>query len=287
MQSADGYAFSNIAVSRIRGGYHDFIIQTGGVQVFPRLVASEYRARNKSIVFEYGYPRNSTDLWVAASDGGSSTLVIGPAGTGKSLLVLQFVSAAIKRGENAALFIFDEELGLLFARSKAMGIDLESMRDSGKLHVIQVDAAEISPGEFAHKVRKAVDKDNIRTVVIDSLNGYQNSMPQEQYLILHMHELLQYLNRVGAATFLTVAQHGMIGEMKSPVDVTYLADTVILLRYFEAFGQVRRAISMLKKRTGSHENTIREFTIGENGISVGPVLQKFQGVLRGVPQVRR
>ena len=266
-----------------RGGYHDFIIQTGGVLVFPRLVASEYRARTKSKVL-------STDiadldrLMGGGVDGGSSTLIIGPAGTGKSLLVLQFVTAAIKRGENAALFIFDEELGLLFARSKAMGIDLESMRDSGKLHVIQVDAAEISPGEFAHKVRKAVDKDNIRTVVIDSLNGYQNSMPQEQYLILHMHELLQYLNRVGAATFLTVAQHGMIGEMKSPVDVTYLADTVILLRYFEAFGQVRRAISMLKKRTGSHENTIREFTIGENGISVGPVLQKFQGVLRGVPQ---
>ena len=193
-------------------------------------------------------------------ESGSSTLIIGPAGTGKSLLVLQFVAAAVKRGEHAALFIFDEELGLLFSRSKAMGIDLEAMRDSGKLLIVQMDAAEISPGEFAHKVRKAVEKDNIRTVVIDSLNGYQNAMPQEQYLILHMHELLQYLNRLGAATFLTVAQHGMVGDMKSPVDVTYLADTVMLLRYFEAFGQVRRAISMLKKRTGAHENTIREFT---------------------------
>jgi circadian clock protein KaiC len=265
------------------GGYHDFIIQTGGVEVFPRLIASVYRARTKSSVL-------STDiaeldkLMGGGVDSGSSTLIIGPAGTGKSLLVLQFVTAAVKRGEHAALFIFDEELGLLFSRSKGMGIDLESMRDSGKLHIIQVDAAEISPGEFAHKVRKAVEKDNIRTVVIDSLNGYQNSMPQEQYLILHMHELLQYLNRIGAATFLTVAQHGMVGEMKSPVDVTYLADTVVLLRYFEAFGQVRRAISMLKKRTGSHENTIREFTIGRNGITVGPVLEKFHGVLRGVPQ---
>ena len=217
-------------------------------------------------------------------ESGSSTLVIGPAGTGKSLLVLQFVSAAVKRGEHVALFVFDEEMGLLFSRTKAMGIDLEAMRESGKLTVVQVDAAEISPGEFAHKVRKAVEKDNIRTVVIDSLNGYQNAMPQEQYLILHMHELLQYLNRVGAATFLTVAQHGMVGDMKSPVDVTYLADTVILLRYFEAFGQVRRAISMLKKRTGSHESTIREFSIGRNGIMVGPVLDKFQGVLRGVPE---
>jgi len=266
-----------------RGGYHDFIIQTGGVQVFPRLVSSEFRARTKSQVL-------STDiaeldkLMGGGVDSGSSTLIIGPAGTGKSLLVLQFVTAAVKRGEHAALFIFDEELGLLFSRSKAMGIDLESMRDAGMLHIVQVDAAEISPGEFAHKVRKVVEKDNIRTVVIDSLNGYQNAMPQEQYLILHMHELLQYLNRVGAATFLTVAQHGMVGEMKSPVDVTYLADTVILLRYFEAFGQVRRAISMLKKRTGSHENTIREFTIGRTGMTVGHVLEKFQGVLRGVPQ---
>ena len=269
-----------------RGGYHDFIIQTGGVQVFPRLVSSEFRARTKSQVL-------STDiaeldkLMGGGVDSGSSTLIIGPAGTGKSLLVLQFVTAAVKRGEHAALFIFDEELGLLFSRSKAMGIDLESMRDAGMLHIVQVDAAEISPGEFAHKVRKVVEKDNIRTVVIDSLNGYQNAMPQEQYLILHMHELLQYLNRVGAATFLTVAQHGMVGEMKSPVDVTYLADTVILLRYFEAFGQVRRAISMLKKRTGSHENTIREFTIGRTGMTVGHVLEKFQGVLRGVPQYIR
>jgi circadian clock protein KaiC len=266
-----------------RGGYHDFTIQTGGLQVFPRLVSAEYRVRRKSSVF-------STDiadldkLMGGGIESGSSTLVIGPAGTGKSLLVLQFVSAAVKRGEHVALFVFDEEMGLLFSRTKAMGIDLEAMRESGKLSVVQVDAAEISPGEFAYKVRKAVETDNIRTVVIDSLNGYQNAMPQEQYLILHMHELLQYLNRVGAATFLTVAQHGMVGDMKSPVDVTYLADTVILLRYFEAFGQVRRAISMLKKRTGSHETTIREFTIGRNGIVVGPVLDKFQGVLRGVPE---
>src|SRR5271166_2770997 len=266
-----------------RGGYHDFTIQTGGVQVFPRLVASEYRTRTKSSVFSTDIPALDK-LMGGGIESGSSTLVIGPAGTGKSLLVLQFVAAAIKRGESVAMFIFDEELGLLVSRSKVMGIDLDAMRETGKLLMVQVDAAEISPGEFAHKVRKSVEKDNIRTVVIDSLNGYQNSMPQEQYLILHMHELLQYLNRVGAATFLTVAQHGMVGEMKSPVDVTYLADTVILLRYFEAFGQVRRAISMLKKRTGAHENTIRELFISGSGISVGPVLETFQGVLRGVPE---
>jgi circadian clock protein KaiC len=266
-----------------RGGYHDFTIKTGGVQVFPRLVAAEYRVRKKSSVLSTNIAALDT-LMGGGVDSGSSTLVIGPAGTGKSLLVLQFVAAAIQRGETVALFIFDEELGLLISRSNAMGIDLQAMRDGGKLIITQVDAAEISPGEFAHNVRTAVEKNDIRTVVIDSLNGYQNAMPQEQYLILHMHELLQYLNRVGAATFLTVAQHGMVGEMKSPVDVTYLADTVILLRYFEAFGQVRRAISMLKKRTGAHENTIREFMIGKSGITVGPVLEKFQGVLRGVPQ---
>jgi circadian clock protein KaiC len=165
-----------------------------------------------------------------------------------------------------------------------MGIDLEAMRNSGRLSISQVDAAEIAPGEFAHRVCKAVEKAHARTVIIDSLNGYQNAMPQEQHLILHMHELLQYLNRLGATTFLTVAQHGLIGEMRTPVDVTYLADAVILLRFFEAFGQVRRAISVVKKRSGAHESTIREFTISGKGLTLGPVLQEFQGVLRGVPQ---
>jgi circadian clock protein KaiC len=190
----------------------------------------------------------------------------------------------VQRGEHVALFIFDEELGLLFSRAKAMGIDLQALCDGGNLLIEQMDAAEVSPGEFAHKVRACVEKEHIRTVVIDSLNGYQNAMPQEQYLILHMHELLQYLNRQGVATFLTVAQHGLLGEMKSPVDVTYLADTVVVLRYFEAVGQVRRAVSVLKKRSGPHENTIREFNIDRTGLRIGPPLDKFQGVLRGVPQ---
>jgi circadian clock protein KaiC len=165
-----------------------------------------------------------------------------------------------------------------------MGIDLEALRAGGSLIIEQMDAAEVSPGEFAHQVRSHVEQDNIRTVVIDSLNGYQNAMPQEQFLILHMHELLQYLNRQGAATFFTVAQHGMVSDMMASVDVTYLADTVILLRYFEAVGQVRRAVSVLKKRTGPHENTIREFSIDQNGLKMGPPIDKFQGVLRGVPR---
>ncbi len=267
-----------------RGGYHDFTIITGGVQVFPRLVAAEFRTQKQSIVLTSGIA-DFDKLLGGGIESGSSTLIIGPAGTGKSLIVLTMAAAAVKRGERAALFIFDEELGLLFTRSKGMGIDLKALRDAGHLIIEQMDAAEVSPGEFAHKVRRCVEHEKIQTVVIDSLNGYQNSMPQEQFLILHMHELLQFLNRQGAATFLTVAQHGLMGEMRSPVDVTYLADTVIMLRYFEATGQVRRAVSVLKKRTGRHENTIREFSIGDGGLKVGPPLDKFQGVLRGVPQI--
>jgi circadian clock protein KaiC len=196
---------------------------------------------------------------------------------------MTFVKAAIARGEKAALFIFDEELGLLFDRMKVMGIDLQAERDKGNILLQQIDAAELSPGEFAHRVRRTVDTQNIKTVVIDSLNGYQAAMPEENSLILHMHELLQYLNRQGASTFMTVAQHGLVGDMQTPVDVTYLADSVILLRYFEAMGEVRRAISIIKKRTGFHETTIREFRISDTGLSVGEPLEAFHGVLRGVP----
>jgi circadian clock protein KaiC len=266
-----------------RGGFHDFVIETGGLQVFPRLVSSESRSRKSSTSLSTDIPELDR-LMGGGIESGSSTLIIGAAGTGKSLLAFQFIRAAVSRGEHAALYLFDEEVGLLLARTKAMGLDLESMCESGKLVISQVDAAEISPGEFAHRVRNSVERNNTRTVVIDSLNGYHNAMPQEHHLTLHMHELLQYLNRLGACTFLTVAQHGIVGDMRTPVDLTYLADAVILLRYFEAFGQVRRAMSVLKKRTGTHENTIREFTIGHDGITVGPVLDGFQGVLQGVPQ---
>ena len=186
---------------------------------------------------------------------------------------------AIERGESAAMFIFDEELGLLFERAKGSGSILRRCQDSGRLIIEQVDAAELAPGEFAQRVRRCVEQHAARTVVIDSLNGYQAAMPEEKQLILHMHELLQYLNRQGATTFLTVAQHGLVGDMKAPVDVTYLADTVILLRYFEAVGRVRRAISVIKKRTSAHEDTIREYRIGDSGITLGAPLTNFQGVL--------
>ena len=267
---------------KFRGGYHDVTITTGGLNVFPRLVASEYRSSFSRSKITSGIPELD-QLLGGGVETGSSTLVIGPAGTGKSLAAIIFLVAAIKRRERAALFVFDEELGLLFSRMKGLGIDLEAMQRGGNLFIEQVDAAELSPGEFAHRVRKRVDEDAIKTVVIDSLNGYQAAMPEENSLILHVHELLQYLNRRGAATFMTVAQHGLVGDMKSPVDVTYLADTVVLLRYFEALGSVRRAISIIKKRTGAHESTIREYRIDNRGLTIGEPLDGFQGVLRGVP----
>ncbi|WP_053151606.1 ATPase domain-containing protein [Pseudomonas sp. Pf153] len=267
---------------KYRGGYHDFTIMTDGVHVFPRLVAAEHRGQ---------YNRHQLSSGIAQMDAllgggietGSSTLILGPAGTGKSLIALIFAAAAVNRGERAALFIFDEELGLLYERMKNIGIDLQALQDTGRLLIDQVDAAELSPGEFSHRVRRCVDDGNIKTVVIDSINGYQAAMPEENALVLHMHELLLYLNRKGAATFMTVAQHGLVGDMQAPVDITYLADTVILLRYFEALGKVRRAISIIKKRTGSHESTIREYRIGNQGMTIGEPLEAFQGVLRGVP----
>jgi circadian clock protein KaiC len=266
-----------------RGGFHDFTIRTGGVYVYPRLVANEHKTAFERKPISSGIGEID-DLLGGGLEQGSSTLIIGPAGTGKSTFALQYLSASVAGGEKAAAFIFDEELGLLFTRMKTMGIDLEAMRDSGRLHIEQLDAAELSPGEFAHRVRERVDSAGAKTVLIDSINGYQASMPDEQSLVLHMHELLQYLNRQGANTYLTVAQHGLVGDMKSPVDVTYLADTVILLRYFEALGKVRRAVSVIKKRTGTHEDTIREYRISSKGLTLGQPLSDFQGILRGVPQ---
>jgi circadian clock protein KaiC len=265
-----------------RGGYHDFLIESGGARVFPRLVSAEHKGDfDRSPIV--ARPPEFNALLGGGLERGSSTLILGPAGTGKTVLTLTFVASAVERGERAVMFIFDEEIGLLFTRAKELGIDLQAMVDSDQLIVEQIDAAELSPGEFSERVRRCVEVNQAATVVIDSLNGYQAAMPGEQALILHMHELLQYLNRQGASTFVTVAQQGLVGDMKAPVDVTYLADTVILLRYFEALGRMRRAVSVIKKRTGSHEDSIREYMIDGRGLSLGAPLRNFQGVLRGVP----
>jgi circadian clock protein KaiC len=267
---------------KFRGGFHDFMIRTGGLEVYPRLISAEHKTAFDRTALPSGVDGLDAILG-GGIERGSSCLILGPAGAGKSLVALYFILSAISRGEKAALFAFDEELGLLFDRTRAFGIDLEALRASGSLLIQQVDAAELSPGEFTARVRDCIDRRGIKTVAIDSLNGYQAAMPEENFLILHIHELLQYLNRQGATTFLTVAQHGLVGDMKAPVDVTYLADTVILLRYFEAVGEVRRAMSVIKKRSGAHEKTIREFDISDRGLTVGPALTNFHGVLRGVP----
>ncbi|RMQ40788.1 KaiC [Pseudomonas cichorii] len=267
---------------KYRGGFHDFTIMEDGIHVFPRLVAAEHRNSYERTQLSSGI-KELNDLLGGGIDSGSSTLILGPAGTGKSLISMVFAAQAVARGERVGLFIFDEELGLLFDRLKKMDIDLKALQATGNLLIEQVDAAELSPGEFSHRVRRSVDQKKIKTVVIDSINGYQAAMPEENALVLHMHELLLYLNRQGASTFMTVAQHGLVDDMKTPVDITYLADTVILLRYFEALGQIRRAISIIKKRTGTHESTIREYRISSNGLKIGKPLSAFQGVLRGVP----
>ena len=270
--------------SRFRGGFHDFVIETGGVKVFPRLVSSEHGREFKRTTLKTD-SRQFNALLGGGIERGSSVLVLGPAGAGKSIIALTFAASAVKRGERVAIFVFDEELGLLVERAKGLGFDLKAMRNKGQLHLAHIDAAELTPGEFSARVRDSIELFGARTIVVDSLTGYQAAMPEERALVLHMHELLQFCNRSGATTFLTVAQHGLLGEMKAPIDLTYLADTVILLRYFEMTGEVRRAISIVKKRTSAHENTIREYTLHSHGITLGEPLTNLHGVLRGVPSI--
>ncbi len=269
--------------SRYRGGFHDFNIKTGGVEVYPRLVAADYRHDFKRESVSSNVPELDA-LLGGGIDRGTGTLVMGPAGCGKSSIAAQLMACSAKRGEYAVTFLFDEGVNTYLDRAAGLGADLRPDVEAGRISVQQVDPAELSPGEFAHNVRSAVDRDHARVVVIDSLNGYLQAMPEERFLIVQMHELLTYLNQQGVVTFLIVSQHGFMGsQMGTPIDVSYLADTVILLRYFEAEGAVRRAISVIKKRTGEHENTIRELRMTAKGIEVGKPLSEFHGVLTGVP----
>jgi circadian clock protein KaiC len=269
---------------RFRGGYHDFLIERGGLEVFPRLVAGEHPSHWP--VLEK-LPSSIAELDTLLGGGlerGTSTLIIGAAGTGKSSLAAQFVAAAAARGQHAALFLFDESVTTLLTRCAGLGIDLERHVASGLVTVQPVDPAELSPGEFAHSIRKVVERENACVVVIDSLNGYLNAMPEERFLVIQLHEMLMFLGRAGVATLLISAHQGLVGgQMISPVDATYLADAVILLRYFENQGEVRQAISVVKKRGSAHERTIREFRLGPGRITVGPPLRDFRGVLTGVP----
>jgi circadian clock protein KaiC len=269
---------------KYRGGSHDFVIRKGGLRVFPRLVAAEHGFDFASANTLSGVSQLD-DLLGGGLPRGTSTLLIGPAGCGKSSVAIQYAAAAVKRGENASLFAFDEGLGTLFSRSKGIGTDLVPYVQKKNLTVQQIDPAELTPGEFTHLVRCEVEERNSKVVVIDSLNGYMAAMPEERFLILHLHELVSYLSQKGAITFMVVAQHGVLGaSMTTPIDGSYLADSVILFRYFEVMGEVRRAISVMKKRSGPHENTIRELKIGPGGIEVGPPLKGFQGILSGTPR---
>jgi circadian clock protein KaiC len=274
---------SKLRGSRFRGGFHDFSIRTGGVEVFPRLVAAGRRAEFKAGVVTSGVAELDAVLG-GGLDRGTSTLVLGPAGCGKSSLATHFAAASARRGERAAAFIFDESVNIYLNRAAGLGTDLHKEVEAGHLTVQQVDPAELSPGEFAHTVSGAVERDGARLVVIDSLNGYMQAMPDERFLTAQMHELITYLNQQGVVTLLVMAQHGFLGSMASPVDVSYIADTVVLLRYFEAAGAIRRAISVVKKRTGRHEDTIREMRLSASrGVEVGEPLTGFSGVLTGVP----
>jgi circadian clock protein KaiC len=268
---------------KFRGGFHDFTIEKGGLNIFPRLVAAEHSTAFSGDLISSG---NSglDDLLGGGLERGTNALLIGGAGVGKSTVGLSYVLAAAERGERSAFFVFDEGRGTLLARAQSLGMPLEDAINRGQVILKQVDPAELSPGEFASFVRNSVNVDGVKLVVIDSLNGYLSAMPEERFLILQMHELLSFLGQQGVMTILVLAQHGLVGPMESPIDISYLSDTVIMLRYFEHGGSVRRALSVLKKRSGDHERTIREFTIGRHGLTVGPPLVDFRGVFSGSPQ---
>jgi circadian clock protein KaiC len=265
-----------------KGGYHDLIIQRGGLQIFPRLVASDHHTPFAAEAVPSAIGELDRLLGGGLSRG-TSTLVVGPSGVGKSTLALGYLFAALERDEPALMISFDETIGILMQRAKGVGFDLAPHADAGRLHIDQIDPANISPGEFAGRVRDSVERRGAKIVVIDSLTGYLNAMPEHPFIVLQMHELLTYLNQQGVVTIMILAQHGMVGQMASPVDLTYLSDAVVLLRFFEADGRIRRALSVVKRRTGSHEDTIREFRIDGNGLRVGPPLEQFRGVLTGVP----
>ena len=268
--------------STFRGGWHDYSIEHGGVIAYPRLFSHK-----EAVVVGAPVSSGSSGLDELLGGGlvpGSNTLLIGPSGVGKTSTATSAVMAGLQRGERAAYFLFDEGLPSLLARSKGLGLDLRPYLDSGQLMIREIDPAELSPGEFAVAVQRQVEQSNVKIIVIDSLNAYLQSMPGEKYLVLQMHELLSFLNQNGVVTLLVLAQHGLIGSVSSAIDISYLSDNVVLLRFFEVAGEVRKAISVLKTRTLRHQRTVREFMLGEHGVEVGGALRGFSGVLSGSPE---
>jgi circadian clock protein KaiC len=268
--------------THFRGGYHDFVIKRGGAQVFPRLVASHHHSEFDVVPITTGVAELDS-LLGGGFDRGTATLIIGPAGAGKSTMALGCVDAALGRRESVLMISFDETKGVLLKRAGGVGVDLGKHEKAGHLHIEQIDPADVSPGQLSERIKEAVERQGARVVVIDSLTGYLHAMPEEQFVILQMHEMLTYLNQQGVVTILILAQHGMVGRMEAPVDLTYVSDTVLLLRFFESQGRIRRAVSVIKKRTGAHEDSIRELRIDSGGLRVGDPLTNFRGVLSGVP----
>jgi circadian clock protein KaiC len=269
--------------AKYRGGYHDFTIQSGGLCVYPRLIAAEHNTEFKASQIHSGVSALDA-LLGGGPDRGTSTLLIGPAGSGKSTVALQYAVAAAERGDHAVIFAFDESAQTIELRTRSLGIRFADGHKAGQVMLKQIDPAEVSPGEFVELVRESVERDGARIVVIDSLNGYVNAMPQEKFLILQLHELLSYLGRQGVTTIMVVAQHGLLGaNMTTPVDTSYLADSVIMLRYFETEGRIKKAISVLKKRSGAHEETIREMYFDSSGIHLSEPLAEYRGIFTGVP----
>ncbi|MEO7641263.1 MAG: ATPase domain-containing protein [Ramlibacter sp.] len=264
-----------------RGGEHDFNLETGGLAVFPRLVAAEHRTDFEASMVSTG-SRELDNLLGGGLARGSNTLFSGPSGVGKTSTAISCVLTALKRGEKAAYYLFDEGLGTLLIRSRALGMDISAYLRSGQLRIHTLDPAEVSPGEFANMVRQAVEAEQASTIVIDSLNAYLQAMPGDKYLLLQMHELLTYLNQRGIVTLLILAQHGVLGAIRSDVDLSYLSDAILLFRFFEARGSLLKAVSVVKSRISEHELTIREFRLGSQGVQVGQALDDFEGVMTGV-----
>jgi circadian clock protein KaiC len=267
-----------------RDGYHDFAIQSGGIRVYPRLVPAEHYSELPDETISTGLP-GLDQLLGGGCERGSSLLILGAAGVGKSSRAAQCALAAAERGEKVRFFMFDETVRAFTTRTRRLGLQLDKYISTGLIRLLQVDSAQFSPGEFAQLVIDAVQGEAVQTIVIDSLSGYINAMPEERFLATHMHELLTFLTYKNVFTIMTLAQHGVLGEhVLSPVDLSYLADTVMLIRYFEAFGAIRRALSVVKKRSGPHEVFIREMLIRDGkGIALGEPLRRFQGVLTGRP----
>jgi circadian clock protein KaiC len=268
--------------TRFRGGHHDFVLDTGGLRVFPRLVAAEHHRR---FVSEQASTGNAglDALLGGGLPRGTNTLLSGPSGVGKTTTAVRCMLAALERGETATYYLFDEGLATFLTRSLALNMDLRPHLDTGRLHIMPIDPAQLSPGEFACAMKTAVERHGSTFLAVDSLNAYLQAMPGEQYLLLQMHELLSYLNQQGVTTLLVLGQHGFLGDMRSDIDLSYLSDAILLFRFFEARGAVRSAVSAVKSRTSAHERTIREFTLSAGGLQVGDALRDFVGVLSGLP----